>query len=242
MFTIYCVTHTRTGKMYVGQTRRSPRARLAQHFSEAHTTLNGTYFHRALRKYGREAFALSVLEVVPTAEEADEAEKRWISNLHTRDHRIGYNLEIGGKVKAPHEETRRKQSEAQKRRFSQPGALERLSAAVRATHPGIPASTRAALSLAHLGHTRNRGVKRGPQTEGHRTKIAASRAGRNFTHQYRVQQMDPQGSVVATYPSLTRAAKVVGCASSTIARCARGKTPLAAGFRWQFVGLVTQNY
>jgi hypothetical protein len=160
---------------------------------------------------------------------------KWVGHFQTQDRRFGYNLEPGGNVRCTQEETRKKQSEVQKRRFAQPGAIEKLSALIKATPPGIPDSTKAALSKAHAGHTRNRGVERGPQTEEHRQKIAASRLGRTFPHRCKIRQIDALGSTVAEYPSLSAAARVVGCAPDTLARCARGVTAMVAGFRWEFV-------
>jgi len=232
-FTIYRHTNKLSGKCYIGQTRQPPRTRWAQHVYDARTGHDDTYFHRAIRKYGRDVFLLSVLEEVGTLEAANEAEQRWIGYFRATDRRFGYNLELGGAVKSPSEETRRKQSVAQKKRFAQPGALALLSAAVKATHPGISEENRRRVKEKSTGSTWNRGRKHGPHSEAHRAKIAASKKGRTGPHTLRVRQFDGD-QFVADHASLTAAAMVVGCAPATIARCARGHVSTVGGFVWRF--------
>jgi len=58
---IYCFIHNETGHRYVGQSVNIWR-RFVDHMSHAKTAPK-TYFSRAIRKYGMEAFSFEVLEV-----------------------------------------------------------------------------------------------------------------------------------------------------------------------------------
>lgn len=108
-YTIYCHTCRVTGKKYVGQTVVTVRQRWAGHVSEAlNKRDNGCeYFHRAIRKYGRDAFVSAVLSVKRSRRAANAAEKEWIRKLCCRAP-LGYNLDEGGKAGARHPDTRRR--------------------------------------------------------------------------------------------------------------------------------------
>ena len=80
--TVYLVTNTVNGKQYVGKTIWPINTRWNCHVSSA--KVHDTCLYRAIRKYGRDSFSLSVLEEVSSEEELNEAEKRWIVELTTR--------------------------------------------------------------------------------------------------------------------------------------------------------------
>jgi hypothetical protein len=92
---VYLVTAP-SGKQYVGITNQKPQRRWVQHASKAMAGHGPRHpFYCAIRKYGRKAFTCSVLEVCPSDEAAQDAEKRWICELRTvAPH--GYNLSLGG--------------------------------------------------------------------------------------------------------------------------------------------------
>jgi group I intron endonuclease len=94
MFAVYCHTSP-SGKRYVGWTSQPGNARWLKHVSDARLGLDVCpAFHRAIRKYGADAFAHEVLEVMTTEAGAKRAEQLWIARLGTREH--GYNLSAGG--------------------------------------------------------------------------------------------------------------------------------------------------
>lgn len=234
IFSIYCVFNPVSGKRYVGQTRQAVKIRWGQHLCDARRS--DTHLARAIRKYGRDEFQVSVLEFLHSQDEANLAERSWIAHFRSNDHTLGYNSEAGGGQKVPNLETRQRQSISQKRRFAQPGALERLSATIKATHPGISEPHRRRLSEVNLGNTHNRYRKLGPQSKDHRSKIAAAKHRTAHKHSYPVEQVTEAGVVVRIYPSLTSAAKTVGTCARTIFRCTQGQTPTVSGFRWRLVG------
>jgi group I intron endonuclease len=93
---IYCITNIINEKKYVGQTVRTLEERWEAHVEFAYTERGrDSYFCRAIRKHGRELFALSILETVDD-DKLSEAERRWIKELNTTDHALGYNSTEGG--------------------------------------------------------------------------------------------------------------------------------------------------
>lgn len=86
---IYRMRNKNNGKCYVGQTIQKLTERVYDHSRE------NSVIGQALRKYGREGFAVSVLQRCGTPEELDEAERYWIRKLRTLAPE-GYNVHPGG--------------------------------------------------------------------------------------------------------------------------------------------------
>lgn len=91
---IYKYTNLINGMVYIGQTKQTLEQRDYKH----QTQLNdNTYFHRALRKYGRENFSLELIEDNIPYEALNEKEKYYINyfdSFYTTGN--GYNLTQGG--------------------------------------------------------------------------------------------------------------------------------------------------
>lgn len=94
--TLYIVTHRDSGKPYIGWTENLEK-RWREHRKKA---LLGSrcYFHRALAKYGFEAFSWEEIQCFDTPEEAKQAEIFWIAALNTNHCRdgFGFNSTDGG--------------------------------------------------------------------------------------------------------------------------------------------------
>lgn len=107
---VYCSVCGANGKLYVGKTEGPLEARMAEHMraSRSNTRIGNSVFHRAIKKYGPEAFSTIVLGTAGTSEELAELEKHFIRVLKTRTPH-GYNLTEGGEGLVgyiPSEETR----------------------------------------------------------------------------------------------------------------------------------------
>lgn len=91
---IYKYTNLINGKIYIGQTKQTLEQRDYKH----QTQLNdNTYFHRAIKKYGRKNFSLELIEDNIPFNELDKKEKYYISyfeSFYTTGK--GYNLTEGG--------------------------------------------------------------------------------------------------------------------------------------------------
>ena len=95
-WTIYCHTHTESGRRYVGLTKRTWQRRWSQHVCQARSSKGQWHFPNAICKYGKDAFSHEVLEVCETLEEANAAEEKWISHFDTTNRKKGFNLVKGG--------------------------------------------------------------------------------------------------------------------------------------------------
>jgi group I intron endonuclease len=88
---IYMLKNASSGKAYVGQTTNLQR-RWAEHRASARSG-SRLHLHASMRKYGEEAFSVSVLEECDVSK-LDERERFWIEKLETFTD--GYNLTMGG--------------------------------------------------------------------------------------------------------------------------------------------------
>lgn len=105
---IYIYRNKINGKRYIGQTTKT----VEERYSNGRGYKNQV-FGRALKKYGRENFDLIYVEVKD--ENLDAIESALIKEFDTTNPKYGYNRESGGnKNKHPSEETKKKNSEAQK--------------------------------------------------------------------------------------------------------------------------------
>lgn len=103
MIGIYKIINKVNNKIYIGQSI-DIQERWYGHLSDAFCSEEKwqankrheqTYFHKALRKYGKDAFVLEILEEC-LSEELNEKEKYWIKYYHSNDKNIGYNMTLGG--------------------------------------------------------------------------------------------------------------------------------------------------
>lgn len=91
---IYKYTNLINGKVYIGQTRQTLKQRDHRHQNELN---DNTYFHRAIKKYGRENFSLELVEDNIPLNELDKKEKYYIDYFESfYITGKGYNLTQGG--------------------------------------------------------------------------------------------------------------------------------------------------
>ena len=107
---IYVIENDVNDKLYVGQTTRTLEERFKEH------CYADSAIGKAIRKYGAEHFRIRTLEECYSREQLNEREIFWIAELNSKAPH-GYNLNGGGKGGVnPSEETRAKNSQAQKGR------------------------------------------------------------------------------------------------------------------------------
>jgi group I intron endonuclease len=160
---IYQITNTINGKIYIGKTIKTPEERFQGHIYDANrltpNRLTRTYLHRAIRKYGKEAFTVSELESGFDSEDAlNEAEIRYISELNPQ-----YNMTAGGEGISGYEhseETKKKIGESNKGRHRAPMSEE----------------SKKKLSEAHKGKK---------FSEEHKRKISEARKGIKFSEEHK---------------------------------------------------------
>jgi group I intron endonuclease len=112
-FYIYLIKNTVNNKHYVGQTTRLER-RIEEHL--AHWPTSKSALQLAVAKYGRESFSVIVLATATTEETATVLEDYFMIFYNCKMPH-GYNLSESAKPGVVHsEETRKKMSQAQRRR------------------------------------------------------------------------------------------------------------------------------
>lgn len=93
---VYTATNRKNGKIYVGLTRRTLRARAAEHLESAQSG-STTAFHTAIRKHGATAFTWNVHYRSNDPSKLGLKERELIRELQSR-HPDGYNLTEGGEL------------------------------------------------------------------------------------------------------------------------------------------------
>lgn len=115
MYSVYVIQNITTLKIYVGLTKR-PKNRWSDHKTNANMRRKKNRLYDAMRSYGNHMFTFQVIEEYNDPKECADAECFWIAFFRSWDPTFGYNLNHGGSLGLPTEETRRKMSESAKRR------------------------------------------------------------------------------------------------------------------------------
>jgi group I intron endonuclease len=91
---IYLITNDINSKVYIGQTIQSLNKRFNGHccYSKSDRSIN-MYIKRAIHKYGRNHFSISLIEECPI-DKMNEREQYWINYYNSYNE--GYNLTLGG--------------------------------------------------------------------------------------------------------------------------------------------------
>lgn len=113
---IYKITNSINSKIYIGQTMQNLAHRWHEH-SRPHRGRNKikSAISAAIRKYGKENFKIEQIDSAKTIEELNIMESTYIKAFNSLSPN-GYNLEIGGRNKTCHSETREKISQTLKGR------------------------------------------------------------------------------------------------------------------------------
>lgn len=158
---VYLVTNKINGKQYVGQTTKKLNLRWNEHTSNQSQSV----LHKAIRKYGKDAFLVETLHCCDTKEEMDFVEIFYISFLNTKAPN-GYNLTDGGEGRSGYS-----LSEDAKKRISEKNSGKIMSA-----------EQRLQISKHH------KGVKLGPRSEAVKKKISDAHMGKKPTEETRRRQ------------------------------------------------------
>lgn len=90
IFCVYKITNLINHKIYIGITKRNPKIRFNEHFSNKKELL-----YKAKEKYGKDNFSLEIIEKNIPEEDIDKKERYYIK-LYNSLVPNGYNLSIGG--------------------------------------------------------------------------------------------------------------------------------------------------
>lgn len=86
---IYKITNIQNNKVYIGQTIRPVKDRFHRHMNDALNDIIDTHFARAIRKYGKENFAVEIIDTAQSQDELNKKEQYWIQYYNSTQK--GYN-------------------------------------------------------------------------------------------------------------------------------------------------------
>lgn len=115
---MYLVVNKQNGKLYVGQTLQSAKKRFSQHAVDRKSILG-----RAIRKYGKKAFNVIILDLVSRKEAAD-TERAWISKAQSVRPQ-GCNISPGGENGPIHSDSSKKLMRKRAKERLTPDEIER---------------------------------------------------------------------------------------------------------------------
>lgn len=104
---IYLISNKINGKLYIGQTIQKIEVRFKRHLRDAINLDRSYAIHLAIRKYGTHNFAVSVLDICSSIEEANDKEKYFINHFNSLSPN-GYNLRAGGNNSLHSDKTKEK--------------------------------------------------------------------------------------------------------------------------------------
>jgi group I intron endonuclease len=86
---VYSITNLKNGKLYVGSTSLSFKARWAEHIREFRKGQNSPHLQAAWNRYGNDCFQFAVLEITEP-ENAVQREQFWLDHTKAFEEQVGY--------------------------------------------------------------------------------------------------------------------------------------------------------
>lgn len=210
-FTIY-MHEFPDGKKYIGMTSQIPERR----WKNGEGYKKQKYFYREIKKYGWDNISHTILAVVDSKEEANKLERFYIAKYKSNKPEYGYNVEMGGEKAKGYklrQETRNRMSESRK------GSKNHMYG------KRTSEEARKKQSLAHLGKKPDMAAL---------MKGAKKRMGENAYNARKVSQLDNEGKVINTFPSMADASRAVGVRTQDIYSCCTGRQKTAHGYGWKY--------
>jgi len=229
---IYAIVNKMSGKRYIGQTIRTLQSRRQSHMYSVKNK-SDSLLHRAIRKYGKEAFSWEILESNVPKDKLDDLEIEYIQKFNTLHD--GYNMTIGGvgfKWKYDgdncHVCERKLANTKSVMQYSKKGVFikEWFS------------SVEAGEALGML-----RSTIQGVCTGKHQTaggymwtykNAPCPTYNKKWHYTREVAQYNKEGTFLRTYPSLKEASESIGVAISTLSGALVGKNCTAGEFMWRY--------
>lgn len=200
---IYKIKNLINGSVYIGQTIRPLSIRWARHIADARDNKNP--IARAIRKYGKEAFQVTVVIKCNTKEELNVREKMCIALFRSQTKHGNYNVLAGG----------------EKRDFDQ-ATLKRISEA------NIEAWQNPEYKKAMKESRVKSSLKR------YKKRFAVYVAINKGFDENR-KAMYEQGELVGTWENQIHCAKDIGVDLKNLNRCIRGKTKTCNGLMFRYI-------
>lgn len=225
---IYKITNQINGKFYIGKTIKTLQNRFHNHCYEALKRNSTTYFHRAIRKYGKENFILEEIELCDN-KILNEKEVFWISKL--RPH---YNQTNGGEGINGY-----KYTEEQCRKISERmiGKYEgNKNPFYNQTHTK---QQKEKWSKMRKGQPSPCGFTGKSHKEESKNKTSQTLKNNPNVKRTKVFQYDIEGNFLREFQSFADAAQFVKTSPSNIKYTCEGKFKHCKGYKWSYQKLNT---
>lgn len=218
---VYLITNIINAKKYVGVTVKLLATRWEEHIKNSRSSNKSSkmLICRAIAKYGSSAFKCEILESCNESV-LKEREIFWISQLQTyvKDNpKNGYNQTRGGDGILGY-----KHSNESKQKMREKKLGKKLSKEHRE-------------NLSKVAKGRK-------FTEEHCKNLQLALNGEKAQEKLRqngfkrsIEQLDREGNLIATFPSIKSASLATGAPYKRIIDCAAGRRNVTRGFRWRYV-------
>ena len=124
---IYKVTDSTNGIIYVGQTVQILRRRWSRHLYDAIVKKAPQDFHQAIRDHGKDSFVIEKIDEAHSREDGNELETFYIAHFNATDPSVGYNRMLGGRAGRHLPENKVKISKKSKEWWQNPENKKRAS-------------------------------------------------------------------------------------------------------------------
>lgn len=220
---VYKITNSVNDKLYIGVTVKTLQNRWNRHKSSANNGSNSP-IHRAMRKYGFDAFSIELIMEVNSVEEMKKMEQMFIEEYNTfgPDGR-GYNATKGG--------------DGTWGRTHSQQTLEKIKDGLQKARDEGRFLNEAWYQKCLLARKNQIGVS---FTEERKQKISKSLKGKSKNHlsgklPVSVDQYCKEtGEYIQTFESYGQAARAINSNQSDVMRCCQGKRRSVKGFIFKF--------
>lgn len=217
-YKIYMHKNKINGKVYIGQTYTSLRAR----FGKNGIGYKGCpIFYNAIQKYGWDNFEHEILEEnIPNAEIANEREKFYIALYNSTNGDFGYNIQIGG-----NEQTKLAIKVYQ---YSLTGDFikeyDSMADAMRELN-----ISNGKISDCCKGNRKSAGGFMWSYEKVDKLETYKKKSRSKPVYQYSLD-----GKFIRKFDTVTEASKFIGCNSSKINSCCNLKIKTSGGYQWRY--------
>lgn len=235
---IYKAVNKINGNTYIGKTVNTLNYRKSGHINAALKRNNNTYFHKAIRKYGKENFEWSVIQTCITENHLNLAEQAYIELYKIKGIKL-YNMTEGGEGTVgfkPSKETRKNMS---KRTSGENNPMygKKGHLAPSFGKPGTMLGknqsdeSKEKIRQALIGRV---------FSEKHRKKLSLSgiekHKGKNHSKSKKVYQIDINtNEIIKTWDCLREAARDLNVSHANLSRACNNPKKISNGFRWAYV-------
>jgi group I intron endonuclease len=233
---IYKVTNLINGKIYIGLTKQKLERRKKQH--ELHSLKKPLMvLHYAIKKYGKENFQWEIIKECNDFQELNRFERIFINQYNSTNIKIGYNRTAGGENPVMTEQTRKKMSKSQTRRYKDPVIKQQWGELMKNVYKNNPISeeTKRKIGLKNKVKTKKYWKNLNPTKFLQRKKILIEiQKMAAKKRMKKIIQLDKNGCFIKEWESIAEASKELNINPTAISLVLRNKHKTSGGFLWEY--------